>query len=152
MVWQLALYVGRGKERNITPLCRASSNGNEAIPDDNLENPVVSSSCLPQRCASEANFEYMSTLPDQCLCAAPFSVEIRLRSPSICQFPPYLDDFRQLITQSISLCKYQFYVDSILWEAGPRLKMSLLFFPDLKISTVINSSEVQRIANAFTPF
>ncbi|KAL1549036.1 putative LRR receptor-like serine/threonine-protein kinase [Salvia divinorum] len=137
-------------QRNIAPFC-GGSNGGEDIPDESLEKPALLS-CPSQICPIQGNFEYIPTLPDQCRCAAPFGVGVRLRSPSIYQFPPYLDLFKDFILSGISLYHYQVHVDSIEWESGPRLRMFLLFFPDYNKSTVFDASEVQAIANVFARF
>lgn len=117
------------------------------------------SNCPPQ-CPIQYNFEYVPTLPNTCFCAAPFGVGLRLRSPSISDFPPYHDQFVMFITLNVNakpnthLKKYQLYVDSIEWEpAGPRLRMFLLFFPEYKNeSTIFDDSEIYQIANAFAGF
>lgn len=137
-------------QRNIASFC-GGSNGGEDIPDESLEKPALLS-CPPQICPVQGNFEYIPTLPDQCVCAAPFGVGVRLRSPSIYQFPPYLDLFKDFIISGIPLYRYQIHVDSISWESGPRLRMFLLFFPDHNKSTVFDASEVQAIATVFARF
>lgn len=95
---------------------------------------------------------YVPTLPDKCFCAAPFGVGVRLRSPSISQFPPYLDEFKKFITQSIHLYPYQLHIDSISWESGPRLRMFLLFFPEHNKSILFEASEIRTIAAVFAGF
>ncbi|XP_042050154.1 probable LRR receptor-like serine/threonine-protein kinase At1g06840 [Salvia splendens] len=137
-------------QQNIASFC-GGSNGGEDIPDDSLEKPALLS-CPPQICPIQGNFEYVPTLPDQCVCAAPFGVGLRLRSPSIYQFPPYLDLFKDFIISGIKLYRYQVHVESISWERGPRLRMFLLFFPDHNKSTVFDASEVQDIATVFAHF
>ncbi|XP_047945418.1 probable LRR receptor-like serine/threonine-protein kinase At1g06840 [Salvia hispanica] len=137
-------------QRNIASFC-GGSNGGEDIPDESLEKPALLS-CPPQICPIQGNFEYIPTLLDQCVCAAPFGVGVRLRSPSIYQFPPYLDLFKDFIISGIKLYRYQIHVESISWESGPRLRMFLLFFPDHNKSTVFDASEVQDIATVFARF
>ncbi|KAG8377151.1 hypothetical protein BUALT_Bualt09G0138700 [Buddleja alternifolia] len=142
-------------QRNISLLCGAG-NGNEQTPDS-LNKPV--SSCPRQSCPIKDHYVYVPTLPNECFCAAPFGVGIRLRSPSISNFIPYRDDFEGLITsnvyvkQNVPLYPYQLYVDSIQWEPGPRLRMFLLFFPQYtNDSNTFVASEIQEIANTFAAF
>lgn len=135
-------------QRNISLLCGIDKE-NEEIPDDSLEKPVL---VCPPTCPSQGNFRYLPTLPDECFCAAPFGVGLRLRSPSISSFPQYLNTFLVYITSNVGLQPHQLYVDSILWEIGPRLKMFLLFFPNHNKSSVFETSEILDIAKAFSRF
>ncbi|KAL7095061.1 hypothetical protein ACP275_10G001600 [Erythranthe tilingii] len=142
-------------QRNIRLLC-GPSNGNEEAPH-NLDKPALT--CQPQSCPIRDHFEYVPTLPNECFCAAPFGIGLRLRSPSISNFLPYRDEFDMFITTNVyvkpnlTLYKYQLYVDSIEWEAGPRLKMFLLFYPEYtNNSNTFAESEIQAIANTFAGF
>ncbi|KZV50347.1 putative LRR receptor-like serine/threonine-protein kinase, partial [Dorcoceras hygrometricum] len=142
-------------KQNISMFC-GPGNGNEAKPDY-LKKPMLT--CKPENCPN--HYEYAPTLPNQCFCAAPFGVQIRLRSPSISIFPPYRDQFNYFITSSVhpepnqSLLIYQLYIDSVQWEPGPRLKISLLFFPkDTNDSNIyaFRSNEILTIADTFATF
>lgn len=135
-------------QRNITLLC-GIDNVNEEIPVDSLDKPVLK---CPPTCPTQANFMYLPTLPDACFCAAPFGVDLRLRSPSVSSFPQYLNAFVLYITSNVGLQPYQLYVGTISWEIGPRLRLSLLFFPNQNISSVFLPSEVQNISKAFARF
>ncbi|XP_057804352.1 probable LRR receptor-like serine/threonine-protein kinase At1g06840 [Salvia miltiorrhiza] len=137
-------------QQDIAPFCGGSNVGAD-IPDESLEKPAAPS-CASQICATQGNFEYIPALPDKCICSAPFGVGVRLRSPSIFNFPPYLDDFKHFIMTGINLSEYQLHVESISWESGPRLRMFLLFFPDYNKSRVFEPSEVQAIATVFAHF
>lgn len=134
-------------QRNISMLC-GSDNGNET--SDSLNKPQPP--CKPQSCS--VPFAYVPALGNVCYCAAPFGVGLRLRSPSISYFPPYLDQFYKFMTTSLYLNLSQLYVDSIAWEPGPRLRMFLLFFPAYTNQTqhYFNNSEIQAIENAFARF
>ncbi|XP_073150708.1 probable LRR receptor-like serine/threonine-protein kinase At5g37450 [Henckelia pumila] len=142
--------------QNISLFCEPGY-GNEAKPDY-LKKPVLNT-CKPEDCPNY--YEYAPTLPNKCFCAAPFGVELRLRSPSISIFPPYRDQFDYFIASNVypkpnqSLHLYQLYVDSVQWEPGPRLKMSLLFFPeDTNDSNIyaFSSNEILTIADTFATF
>ncbi|KAK2981863.1 hypothetical protein RJ640_010380, partial [Escallonia rubra] len=110
-------------------------------------------SCLPQSCPTSHHFEYVLDSPGRCFCAAPFGVGLRLRSPSISDFPPYTDQFKVFITRNLGLDLYQLLIQSIEWQRGPRLKMYLKFFPQYSNhSMTFNISEVQRIANMIATF
>lgn len=141
-------------KQNISLFC-GPVNGTEAN-SNNLTKPVLT--CKPEDCPNY--YEYAPTSPNICFCAAPFGVEIRLRSPSISIFPPYRDQFDYFITSNVPnpnqpLQLDQLYVDSIEWEPGPRLKMSLLFFPENTNDSnkyAFSSNEILAIANAFATF
>ncbi|PIN05672.1 Serine/threonine protein kinase [Handroanthus impetiginosus] len=142
-------------QHNISLLCGPYNGTQEAL--NSLNKPE--STCPPQSCPIKNYFEYVPTLPDACFCAAPFGVGIRLRSPSISNFPPYREDFDAWITSNvhakpnIPLYLYQLSVDSIKWEPGPRLRMFLLFFPEYtNDSNAFDPSEVRAIADTFATF
>ncbi|MCE3052179.1 hypothetical protein HAX54_051755 [Datura stramonium] len=95
---------------------------------------------------------------DDCFCAAPFGVGLRLRSPSISDFPPHYSDFEQWITNGVNMSLYQLYIHSVAWQSGPRLRVFLKIFPprinDSRTNDFgkFNDSEVERIANKFATF
>lgn len=75
-------------------------------------------------------YEYIPNAPAGCICSAPLGVGFLLRSPSISDFPPYLDMFRQYITSNLLLQLYQLQINTpFIWERGPRLRLFLKFFP-----------------------
>ncbi|XP_073289179.1 probable LRR receptor-like serine/threonine-protein kinase At1g06840 [Primulina huaijiensis] len=122
-----------------------------------LKKPVLT--CKPEDCPNY--YKHAPTLPNKCFCAAPFGVELRLRSPSISIFLPYREQFHYFIASNVypkpnqSLHMYQLYVDSVQWEPGPRLKISLLFFPeDTNDSNIyaFSSAEILAIAETFATF
>ncbi|KAL2500330.1 putative LRR receptor-like serine/threonine-protein kinase [Forsythia ovata] len=135
-------------QRNISLLC-GSDNGDEDT-STIVNKPVLT--CPSSSCPTY--YEYIPGLPDdKCFCAAPFGVGLRLRSPSISDFPPYRDLFDKFITGYVSLYPYQLYIDSLAWEEGPRLNMFLKFFPQFtNDSHTFNNSEIQRIADIFATF
>ncbi|XP_051130713.1 probable LRR receptor-like serine/threonine-protein kinase At1g06840 [Andrographis paniculata] len=150
-------------QRNISQFC-GSGNGNA---EGNGEAPPnkTESSCKIQSCALENGYAYVPNLPPgTCFCAAPFGVEVRLRSPSISDFPPYRQDFDKYVTRNIhpdsnhpndSLSETQVYVDWLRWEEGPRLRMSLLYFPEYSgpnASKTFNSVEVNALREVFAQF
>ncbi|KAF5737306.1 putative LRR receptor-like serine/threonine-protein kinase [Tripterygium wilfordii] len=109
--------------------------------------------CLPQSCPISDNFEYVPASPVDCFCAAPFGIGLRLRSPSISHFPPYIDDFMKYITSNLQLFPYQLAIDSYSWENGPRLRMFLKIFPPYSnTSHLFNDSEIQRISTYMATF
>ncbi|XP_047158022.1 probable LRR receptor-like serine/threonine-protein kinase At1g06840 [Vigna umbellata] len=105
-----------------------------------------SSSCKPQACPPP--YEYSV----DCFCALPLLVAYRLKSPGFSDFTPYLDDFETYMTTGLQLStdqlEYTFY-----WQAGPRLRMDLKFFPLYVNNTsnhTFNRSELLRIRSMFT--
>ncbi|CAN4109657.1 unnamed protein product [Withania somnifera] len=141
---------GYAKEHQIIQFCKSKDEEygrlNNSIP-----------SCANQQPCNNY-FENVPTLVDGCFCAAPFGVGLRLRSPSISDFPPHYNDFEQWITDNVHLNFYQIYVHSVSWETGPRLRMFLKIFPphvnDSRTTDFgkFNDSEIRRITNTFSTF
>ncbi|XP_058195943.1 probable LRR receptor-like serine/threonine-protein kinase At1g06840 [Rhododendron vialii] len=104
--------------------------------------------CPVQACP----YEYAPSSPVPCFCAAPLLVGYRLKSPGFTDFRPYKDQFEVYLTNGLVLEIFQLYIDSFIWEEGPRLKMYLKFFPVYidNASYVFNKSEVLRIRSMFT--
>ncbi|KAJ6831708.1 putative LRR receptor-like serine/threonine-protein kinase [Iris pallida] len=102
--------------------------------------------CYP--CPTDLSFEYNPLSPIPCLCAVPLGVGIRLKSPAISDFRPYIDDFEINLTSLLNLYLYQLYFDIFIWENGPRLRMYLKLFPSN--SSLFNVSEVLRLRQKFT--
>ncbi|CAA6656969.1 unnamed protein product [Spirodela intermedia] len=71
----------------------------------------------------------------------------RLKSPGFSHFTPHMDRFETYLTKDLNLFHYQLYIDSYSWEAGPRLRMQLKFFP--ADSSSFNISEILRIKTMF---
>lgn len=132
-------------------------------------NPLCSNITLNQFCGSEGatetngSFTNSSPCPTQacpppyeysvnCFCAIPLIVDYRLKSPGFSNFLPYLNEFKDYMTTGVNIStnqlEYQFY-----WQAGPRLRMELKFFPvyvDNTSDHIFNRSELQRITTMFT--
>ncbi|KNA25985.1 hypothetical protein SOVF_000890 [Spinacia oleracea] len=133
------------------PLCsRANlgrfcvSNQDEVESESPRNNPV---GCPSQACPP--SYEYPPVYPVSCVCAAPLLVEYRLKSPGFLRFNPYRNGFEEYLSSGLRLYQYQLDVNSIIWQEGPRLKMSLKLFPE-NGSYVFNTSEVWRIWRMFT--
>ncbi|XP_052735155.1 probable LRR receptor-like serine/threonine-protein kinase At1g06840 isoform X2 [Vigna angularis] len=120
--------------------------GSEGATVTNGSFTTNSSSCKPQACPPP--YEYSV----DCFCALPLLVAYRLKSPGFSDFTPYLDDFETYMTTGLQLStdqlEYTFY-----WQAGPRLRMDLKFFP-LYVNNTSNHtfsrSELLRITGMFT--
>ncbi|KAB1201024.1 hypothetical protein CJ030_MR0G005174 [Morella rubra] len=138
-------------------------------------NPLCSSTNLVQFCGSGSEdqnnggsstsntsdcpgcpppYQYSSTSPVHCFCAAPLLVGYRLKSPGFSDFLPYRSMFEEYLTTGLDLVLNQLNLDSFAWEEGPRLNMFLKLFPVYNApsndSFVFNTSEVKRIMNMFT--
>ncbi|XP_047308747.1 probable LRR receptor-like serine/threonine-protein kinase At1g06840 [Impatiens glandulifera] len=130
---------------NITQFCGTV---NQLPVPENV--PKTANTTCPPQCQTSQYFELISTPVSPCFCAAPFGVELRLRSPSVTYFVPYIDPFRYYITSNLSLNLYQLKIDFMMWEIGPRLRMYLKFFPsDIPI---FSDSEVIRISDIIAEF
>ncbi|QCD77929.1 protein brassinosteroid insensitive 1 [Vigna unguiculata] len=132
------------------PLCPnitlAKFCGSEGATVTNGSFTTNSISCQPQACPPP--YEYSV----DCFCALPLLVAYRLKSPGFSDFIPYLDDFETYMTTGLQLStdqlEYTFY-----WQAGPRLRMDLKFFPLYVNNTsnhTFNRSELLRITSMFT--
>ncbi|KAF3685609.1 putative LRR receptor-like serine/threonine-protein kinase [Capsicum annuum] len=143
---------GNANERQITQFCKSRDGGEEY---GGVNNSIASCAAQPP---CNQDFEYVPALKDGCYCAAPFGVGLRLRSPSISDFPPHYNDFEQWITKSVNLNDYQLHIDSVAWQIGPRLRLFLKFFPPRSNDSgtnafgKFNDSEIERIANKFAIF
>ncbi|KAG5514933.1 hypothetical protein RHGRI_036092 [Rhododendron griersonianum] len=105
--------------------------------------------CPVQACP----YEYAPSSPVPCFCAEPLIVGYRLKSPGFTDFRPYKYQFEGYLTNGLDLEIFQLYIDSFIWEEGPRLKMYLKFFPVYNVNTsssVFNKNEVLRIRSMFT--
>ncbi|KAK8333007.1 hypothetical protein V6Z12_A10G175600 [Gossypium hirsutum] len=112
-----------------------------------------SDSCKPQSCPTDDNFEFVPDSPVDCFCAAPFEVGLRLRSPTISDFRPYIVPYKEFITFNLGLDLYQLYVKSFIWQEGPRLRLFLKFFPQyINNTNKFNNSEIQRIRDIIATF
>nr|GEY69560.1 probable LRR receptor-like serine/threonine-protein kinase At1g06840 isoform X2 [Tanacetum cinerariifolium] len=144
---------------NGNPICRNSSIQNKdkfCGPKDSFDFtlPIArnSTTCPPQSCPTDGYFEYVQGSPIPCFCASPIRIGYRLKSPSFSYFQPYRDEFEDYVTRSLNLEFYQLYIDSIMWEKGPRLRMHLKFFPKAgtEDSNTFSINEVLRIRGIFT--
>ncbi|KAI7750729.1 hypothetical protein M8C21_013031 [Ambrosia artemisiifolia] len=140
------------------PICRNSSIQNkDQFCDREFEDFIRSISnnsteCPMQSCPIDNYFEYVPRSPTPCFCASPLRIDYRLKSPSFSYFPPYEDQFEVYVTSSLDLDFYQLKIDSITWERGPRLRMSLKLFPKVgtERSGIFSTSDVLRIRGTFT--
>lgn len=136
---------------NIIQFC-GTANGEDEAPSPGSTD-ISNITCLSQSCPLSDHFEYVPGSPVSCFCAAPLGVGFRLRSPSISDFPPYTDRFKQYITTHLGLVPYQLRIDSFIWQEGPRLRMYLKFFPQFNNqSNTFNTSEIQRIRDLISTF
>ncbi|RAL37387.1 hypothetical protein DM860_000081 [Cuscuta australis] len=116
---------------------------------DNLDTKD-STSCPIQGCP----YPYVYALPaNSCFCALPLLVEYRLKSPGFRDFPPHQMEFEDYLTSGLRLNFSQLDIDKFTWEEGPRVKISLKFFPTYIPSNsfhTFNKSERLRIMSMFT--
>ncbi|XVF65976.1 hypothetical protein PTKIN_Ptkin09bG0293900 [Pterospermum kingtungense] len=137
---------------NIAQFCVILHGDDDFVPGRSSTN-LSTNSCPPQSCPFSADYEYVTGSPVNCFCAAPFGVGYRLRSPTISDFRPYIDQFKMSMTSSLGLDFYQLQVDSFIWQRGPRLRMFLKFFPQYSNTTFeFNDSEIQRITDILVTF
>ncbi|XP_020102152.1 probable LRR receptor-like serine/threonine-protein kinase At1g06840 isoform X3 [Ananas comosus] len=97
--------------------------------------------CSP--CPADVDYEYNPSSPIPCFCAVPLGVDLRLKSPGISDFRPYIYDFEINLTSLLKLFVYQLYIDRYIWENGPRLNMHLRLFPSN--SSLFNVTEILRL-------
>ncbi|XP_030482543.2 probable LRR receptor-like serine/threonine-protein kinase At5g37450 [Cannabis sativa] len=139
----------RANEQDIVRFC-----GQE---EKELDEPPRNSSssldeCKPQSCPKKF-YEYVPNSPTPCFCAAPMGVGIRLRSPSIWDFRPYVGQFQKYMADNLLVEPYQLDLGSFIWQEGPRLLMLLKVFPQYNNnSNELNTSELQRVMNTFATF
>ncbi|KAG8650037.1 probable LRR receptor-like serine/threonine-protein kinase At1g06840 isoform X2 [Manihot esculenta] len=132
---------------NIEQFC-----GSDAERDGTTESSTNYTTICPiQACPVDNFFEYAPASPMPCYCAAPLRIGIRLKSPSFSYFLPYIYPYEKYLTSALKLDLYQLYIDSLIWEEGPRLRMYLKLFPawDDEHSHIFNSTEVQRLRHMF---
>ncbi|KAJ9179690.1 hypothetical protein P3X46_008029 [Hevea brasiliensis] len=133
---------------NIDQFC-----GSEAEGDGTTESSTnYTTTCPIQACPVDNFFEYVPESPVPCFCASPLRIGYRLKSPSFSYFLPYIYLFEKYLTSALELEPYQLYIDSFIWEEGPRVKMYLKLFPawNDEHSHIFNSTEVQRLRRMFT--
>ncbi|XP_042453072.1 probable LRR receptor-like serine/threonine-protein kinase At1g06840 isoform X1 [Zingiber officinale] len=121
---------------NIVHLCQPKS------VNQTSEGPTTYQNTCPP-CPVDEHYE-RNPLSMSCQCSLPLTVAFRLKSPGISDFPPYMKDFESHLTSLLHLLSHQLYIESYMWESGPRLNMSLKLFPNS--SSLFNSSEVVRLA------
>lgn len=121
-----------------------------------FEEPPGNSSSSPDDCKRQScptSFEYLPNSPIPCFCAAPIGVGLRLRSPSISDFRPYIGQFETYMAKNLGMDLYQLVIGSFIWQEGPRLRMLLKIFPQYSNnSNLFNGSEVNRVINLFATF
>ncbi|KAL8232751.1 hypothetical protein R6Q57_002529 [Mikania cordata] len=155
----LNLSVNASLRLHGNPICRNSSiqNKDQFCEPKEFEDFIHSISknstiCPIQSCPTGNYFEYVSGSPVPCFCASPLKIDYRLKSPSFSYFSPYEDQFEIYVTHSLDLDFYQLKIDSIVWEKGPRLRMSLKLFPKAGSggNGIFSTSDVLRIRGMFT--
>ncbi|KAJ4751070.1 Leucine-rich repeat protein kinase family protein [Rhynchospora pubera] len=87
----------------------------------------ISVNCQP--CPTDRNYEYNPSSTLTCFCAVPLGIGMRLKSPGISDFRPYVTAFEKDLTGLLNLYVYQLYIEHYIWETGPRLNMQLKLFP-----------------------
>ncbi|PON60517.1 GPCR kinase [Parasponia andersonii] len=138
----------RANELGIVQFCGQEDRDLEESSGNSSSSP---SDCLAQFCP--ISYEHVPESPIPCSCAAPLGIGMRLRSPSISDFRPYIGQFQKYMAGSIGVDLYQVVVDSFIWQEGPRLLMLLKVFPEYSNNTnVLNGSELQRLMNEFATF
>ncbi|XP_026414169.1 probable LRR receptor-like serine/threonine-protein kinase At1g06840 isoform X1 [Papaver somniferum] len=134
--------------RNLVQFC-----GPVADDDDMRRNLSISSpNCALGKCPADYYLVYSPpSSPEQCFCAAPFSIAYRLKSPSFSYFAPYESSFVEYMAESLNMETSQISVYSYGWDEGPRLWMNLtLFLLYDNRSIKLNKTEVRRIKGRFT--
>ncbi|KAL5550411.1 hypothetical protein UlMin_000587 [Ulmus minor] len=112
-----------------------------------------SAECPPHACPTASFFEYVPESPQPCFCAAPIRIWMLLRSPSMSEFRPYINQFKEYITFTLHMELYQLVVDRFTWEEGHRLRILLKFFPRFVNNTdKFNASELQNINDQIATF
>ncbi|KAG5533873.1 hypothetical protein RHGRI_027914 [Rhododendron griersonianum] len=94
--------------------------------------------CPVQSCP----YEYAPSSPLSCFCAAPLLVGYRLKSLGFTDFRPYKYQFEVYLTNGLDLEIFQLYIDTFIWEEGPRLKMNLKFYKYLLICEITSAQGV----------
>ncbi|KAJ0028500.1 hypothetical protein Pint_35114 [Pistacia integerrima] len=138
-------------EFNIVQFCGPNIGDDEVSgTSNNTSNPT----CLPQSCPASLYMEYVPESPAFCFCALPLGVDVRLKSPCISDFPPYMNAFVLEVTSSLGLNRYQLLINSLLWQNGRRLLITLKVFPQYINNTTneFNKSEVYRIMDRIATF
>lgn len=129
------------------PLC---SNSTLSVPVGSCQFQLVtqasasvenSSAC--ESCPSDRNYEYNPLSPLTCFCSVPLGVGMRLKSPGISDFRPYLTTFEKDLTGLLNLYVYQLYIERYIWEKGPRLNMHMKIFPSN--TSLFDVSEIVRL-------
>ncbi|KAK8558298.1 hypothetical protein V6N13_038771 [Hibiscus sabdariffa] len=136
---------------NIARFCGNTIGDGDFVPGTETGTTSKSSdSCPSQSCPVTNNYEYVPDYPG-CFCAAPFGVGLRLRSPPLTDFNRYIPPYKQFITSNLGLELYQLFVELFVWQAGPRLRLFLKFYPNNDTYT-FNKSEIGRIRDIIATF
>ncbi|KAM3692259.1 hypothetical protein ACJW31_08G075100 [Castanea mollissima] len=112
------------------PLCNSNVDFQLCQPENGTQSSTNSTS-VPIPTVCPPSYECSTTSTQSCICAAPLIVQYRLKSPGFTDFRPYIDDFEVYMT-----------------EEGPRLKITLKFFPEN--TSLFNICELLRITSNFT--
>ena len=141
----------RANALNIVSFCEIDDVDPEAAPPPNSS--ASSSTCPRIACPNSLLFEYVPNAPEPCFCAAPLTVGILLRSPSMSDFRAYIDQFQEYITSNLGMGLYQLFVHSFMWQEGPRVSIYAKLFPpfygNYTSDQIFNTSEIQRVRDRF---
>ena len=67
------------------------------------------------------------------------------------EFRAYVGEFQEYITLSLGLGLYQLFVESFIWQEGPRVSVYVKLFPPFgNNSQTFNVSEIQRLRDRFS--
>ncbi|XP_075519735.1 putative LRR receptor-like serine/threonine-protein kinase At1g06840 isoform X1 [Primulina tabacum] len=125
--------------------------GGREVDFSNTSGFVNVKTCDPLTCPPP--YDYAPVSPSgRCFCAAPLYVGYRLKSPGFSDFLPYAKAFEVYLSSGLRLDLDQLDVDSVAWQKGPRLKMSLKIFPSYINNSVrlFNWTEILRIRGLFS--
>lgn len=116
---------------------------------NNIPNTTTFYGCTPQGCPD--GFEYAPPTPTvRCICMAPVFVGYRLKSPGFSDFLPYVNTFKEYLSNGLEMNLSQLEIQSAEWQDGPRIKMDLKVFPSNVTSKMFNRSEVLWIREMFS--
>lgn len=125
--------------------------GNPAICNPNLaatgQNPV----CIP-------NFDILAypyddsvpvdIPPETCTTCRYITVGYRLKSPGFSVFDLYSQEFLAYLSSGLSLNLHQVVLQDYMWQAGPRLAMTIRLYP--VGNNTFNQSEFDRLYSTFS--
>lgn len=105
--------------------------------------------CPPDVCPD--GYQYAPPSPTRrCTCMAPVYVGYRLKSPGFSDFSPYVDSFKEYLSEGLEMNLSQLEIQTAEWQEGPRLRMDLKLFPNNVTSRMFNQSEILWIREMFS--